>query len=204
LVEAQESRKELTLLPAEFNEFWENNIFGRKLGLVLMESSREDILFSDPDILCFQSPSDLLTHLDATPSVPAYNRETVGTSYCAPKVSDLMATRGIRPLIGFNSGLMYIPKNYLDWELCRDCLAQYPGGRGHHFIEQGTFQALLSYAGAAPLSEVKYMLSCAGMYFWQKDIDYDSIIMRHFFGVVRHKMYTKGMPLLFEKIIRLN
>jgi hypothetical protein len=200
LIAAQDYWPKLATAPEVLRNFWSNHTYGRKLGLIYLESKNHSLIFSDPDILLFDFPNDLLECIENYPEMPRYNRELGNYPYLSPRISELMQEFELPQLAGFNSGLMYIPKNGIDEELCRASLATYPAGTGHYFIEQSVFHALLSKAGAQPLDPQNYLLSCDGMYFWQRDVNYNNIIMRHFFGVVRHQMYLKGMPILKKKV----
>lgn len=179
--------------------FFRSDRFGRKLALVLVSSNLRAVVFSDSDILLFKEPTEILSHITMHPDTALYNVGGGGTFWNAPEIMRLMSRENISPMPGFNSGLMYVPKSGLDMELCARCLEAQEEGKEHFFTEQSIFNALLSSAGARPLNPTAYAVSDKGMYFYQRDVDYADLTARHFTGVVRHKMYTAGMPLLARK-----
>lgn len=170
--------------------------FGRKVAVVLASSQLKSFVFSDSDVLLFRKPVELLSHIAKRRRVPLCNVERGGDAWNSPDIVELMQSEGIRPIPGFNSGLMYIPADSLDIDLCARCLRSDDARRAHHFAEQSMFNAALSKAGGRPLDPQIYAISNDGAYFYQRDVDYTNLAARHFTGMVRHKMYTAGMPIL--------
>ena len=174
--------------------------FGRKIAVVLSTSIRSSFIFSDSDVLLLRGPTEILSHVATQTRLPFCNVEQGGDAWNAPDIVDLMRNEGIQPIRGFNSGLMYIPSNSLDLDLCARCLQSQAEGREHYFAEQSMFHAALSKAGAQRLNPTTYAISNEGAYFYQRDVDYSVLEARHFTGMVRHKMYTAGMPILARSI----
>lgn len=188
------------LLP-DASSFFRNFKYGRKLAVVLVASNEEPVLYSDSDVLVFRKPNEILSHISANNDTPLYNNGDGGDEWNAPLIIDLMRKVGLSPLAGFNSGLMFIPQKSLDLKLCSKCMSMHPPGREHFFTEQSIFNALLASAKAQALDSKQYSISEKGMYFYESDMDYQNIVTRHFTGVVRHRMYMAGMPLLARKFL---
>jgi hypothetical protein len=49
-------------------------------------------------------------------------------------------------------------------------------------------------ANAQALPDSRYVISNRRQFYWEKDVDYTTIVARHFTGTVRHVMYRYGMP----------
>lgn len=174
--------------------------YGRKAAVILSSANSGPVVFSDADVLLFREPTELLSRIVRQPQRPLYNVGGGGNEWNAPSIIELMLSEKIAPMPGFNSGLMYIPASTLDRMLCARCMSTQKSGEEHFFTEQSLFNALMSKAGAQPLDAAAYLVSDKGMYFYQRDIDYSALSARHFTGVVRHKMYTAGMPFLARKL----
>jgi hypothetical protein len=174
--------------------------YGRKLAAVLVTSRTSSLLYSDSDVLVFRPPTDILSHVKSKSDIPLYNKGRGGHAWNAPIIIDLMHKNGINPLEGFNSGLMFIPKG-LDLQFLTNYTETITESKFDHFTEQSIFNALLASARARALDPVKYSISESGTYFYETDLDYAELVTRHFTGVVRHKLYTAGMPLLARQFI---
>ncbi len=180
--------------------FFRDFKYGRKAAVIFTASTSGPMIFSDSDVLLFREPNEILSHIGEQPGVPLCNVELGGHAWNAPALVDLMLQEGIAPIPGFNSGLMYVPAGKLDVDLFARRLQAQAAGSEHFFTEQSIFNALLSKHNARPLDPATYSVSLKGAYFYERDVDYGELAARHFTGMVRHKMYTAGMPLLARRI----
>jgi hypothetical protein len=181
-------------------KFFQRYRYGRKLAAVLVTSRTCPLLYTDSDVLVFRPPIEILSHVETNSDVPLYNKGGGGHAWNAPIIIDLMIKNGISPLDGFNCGLMFIPEG-LDLQFLTKFGEQIVSHDPDHFTDQSIFNALLSSKRAKALDPIKYSISERGMYFYESDLEYASLVTRHFTGVVRHKMYRAGMPLLAKQFI---
>ncbi|MBD1849835.1 hypothetical protein [Leptolyngbya sp. ST-U4] len=182
-----------TLSQPFIHNFYQFHKFGKPLILKLALQEKTDILFSDPDVLVFQTPDEIIHHI----------REGVGCFFVeknAQSISEWIANRAVQLSLkltrDFNSGVLLIPKQSLSIELCNALLEGWSPEIPDYFPEQTIFDVLMTAAQAHPLPSGSYLVSNAGMWFWENDTTYESIKIRHFVGNVRHRMYTSGYPMM--------
>ena len=189
-------------LPSVLKQYRRQHPYGRKLCAIIHASGQDSLMYSDADILIFKRPTELIENIKSDRISALYNKSAGGHAWNAQKIVELMHEQGIHPLDGFNSGLLFIPKQSLDVDLCIQCVSRYVEDfSAERFIDQSTLNALFSRIGARSLDQGKYSIAETGMYFWQTDgIDYRQVVARHYVGVVRHRMYINGMSVLAEKI----
>ncbi|MFM6623620.1 MAG: hypothetical protein ACKPJO_31330, partial [Dolichospermum sp.] len=90
------------------------------------------------------------------------------------------------------------PHSALNIEIC-DYLLSEQYDSNSWFVEQTILAVLMKQAGGTPLSKSKYVVSSQRQFYFEKDVNYHQISVRHFVTPVRHLMYSKGMPLLWQK-----
>lgn len=182
------------------NALVQDNIYGRKVGALLVLSQQTSFFYSDADVVPFAAPTEMLEALRAGRIV--YNEE-MEASY-DPLVEKAFRAEGVEMVRGFNSGLMTLPRGSLDLELAERIIVSLPPEHFHYYIEQGLIAGLCFKQGATPLPSTRYGTSWKGMWFWQEDIEsYDGLVCRHFCGPVRHLMYGKGYPRLRARLKNL-
>ncbi|NJL19677.1 MAG: hypothetical protein HC895_00810 [Leptolyngbyaceae cyanobacterium SM1_3_5] len=165
------------------------------LKLALQQKS--DILFSDPDVLVFQAPDEIIQCI----------RDRAGcffvekNAYC---VSDWIAKRAsqlnLKLTKDFNAGVLFIPQHSMSIELCNALLEGWSPDVPDYFPEQTICDVLMTAAQARPLPTESYVVDNRGMWFWESDADYQPIKVRHFVGNVRHRMYISGYPMIKKAI----
>jgi hypothetical protein len=189
-------------LPPVLKQYRRENPYGRKLCALIHASRHDNLMYSDADILIFRRPTALIENIRSGHMRALYNKSAGGNVWNAKKILDLMQEERIASLDGFNSGLLFIPKQSLDVDLCIQCVSRYAANlSAERFIDQSTLNALFSRLGAQSLNQAEYSISEHGMYFWQRDpVDYRQLVARHYVGVVRHRMYLGGMSVLAERI----
>lgn len=169
---------------------------GRKLGLFFVLQSRGRFLYSDADVLAFNRPAELLQIL-ASPGDGAYLCEERGGTY-SPELIARAQQIGIHPLESLNSGLLLVPHNSLSVALADELLRDWQTLPSSWFLEQTALACLLSTAPMIPLPRDRYVLNMARQFYWQPDISYAQIAVRHFATPIRHVMYGRGLPWLLR------
>ena len=102
---------------------------------------------------------------------------------------------------GFNSGVIGLPKGILDDEITKDLLNYWDNNPTiNWFTEQTIHNILFTFENASHLPKDKYVISKKRMFYFENDIDYENIHLRHFVNPVRHLMKIKGIPEFLEKI----
>ena len=187
------------LVSSDFRQFIREDVYGRKVSMILESQRHEDVLFSDADVLVFRNPTEIVSASEQS-CRPAYNYEP--HTDCIDWVRAKLATENIEVLEGFNSGLLAIPRGALDIDLANRIIEGWPDAETNIWVEQSMFNGLFSAACAKRFSPERYSVSWQGMWFWQWDVDYEPLHVRHFCGVVRHRMFLKGMPYLLELMSR--
>jgi hypothetical protein len=168
---------------------------GRKLGLLLALSQRHSFLFSDHDVLAFNSPVELLSFTEK--NMPCYILEERDGN-CDPEIVERCKQLQLDYLSKFNSGLLYLPQHSLSIGLAAKLLSSWHPPSTSWFTEQTILSVLLCAAKAKPLPGDRYVVSGRRQFYWQKDVDYRAIAARHFTGTVRHVMYGTGMPVILR------
>jgi hypothetical protein len=182
-------------LPA-LQPFLRGHPLGKKLGLVIALSQKGPVLYSDSDVLAFNRPHELLSHVEK--SVPCYIPEEYEGCYDLKIVGRAKAL-GFECIAKFNSGLLYVPQGALSIDLAIGLLAPWRPPVQSWFSEQTVFNVLMANAKAQPLPSERYVVSVCRQFYWERDVDYETIAARHFTTPVRHVMYRKGMPTILRQ-----
>ena len=176
-----------------FDTIFRFHSLGRKLGVILALQSERPLLFSDHDVLAFNTPSELLEGVSS--STPRYMTEEAGGIF-DPEIIQRARELGMPHATDLNSGLLFIPQNKLSVTSASRLLENWNPPMRSWFTEQTVLSVLLREAGGLPLSRSQYVITNRRQFVWDKDVDYSSITARHFTGTVRHVMYAKGMQFL--------
>jgi len=106
--------------------FLSNYPMGRKLAVILALSDQGPIVYSDHDVLAFDTPGELLTCI--RDHVACYFLEEVDGS-CDRSIVERAGALGMQCIPRFNSGFLHIPKGGLSMETAAEILAtwQPPG-----------------------------------------------------------------------------
>ena len=182
----------------ELYRFFHQHPLGRKLGLLLALSQRQSFLYSDHDVLAFKPPIELMECVEANRA--AYIREERDGN-CDFTISEMSTSLGLEPIPRFNSGLMYVPRGSLSIDLAAQLLASWQVERTSWFTEQTVLSILMRKVDAQPLPHRRYVVSSCRQFYWQNDVDYQSIAARHFTGTVRHVMYRYGIPEILRQVV---
>ncbi len=195
--------------------------FGRKLSLLINSTLNINTIYIDNDILFFKE-DELLSKIVRDGSVdPWFVVSPDSTWITAGPLQEIAMTEGSPIVPGFNSGMMILPQGFLRIEEVEDLLSScrlfekngqpFNGTQGslsysygfEYFTEQSLFGLLIARSKSKQLSVSKYIHSNSGMNPLEIDkTEYSSIVMRHFFGTVRHRMYVDGMPAARRNILQ--
>ncbi|WP_071191353.1 hypothetical protein [Trichormus sp. NMC-1] len=181
------------------NQFYNQHPYGKVFLLKLSLQEKFNVLFSDPDILVFSDPVEIRERLKIQQGF--YCTEPGCYSF-DQRIFDRAKSLDIQPIRDFNSGLLYIPKNHLSSTLCYELMKGWTLADYHHFTEQTILDVMMSSSGATALPVSKYVVNSQGMWFWQQDMDYTGVKVRHFVGNVRHRMYLYGYPTITKTLFK--
>jgi hypothetical protein len=199
LIEGVEITSAFDLIDADLFQFkglgplGHKHPMGRKLLLSLSLQRHEDHIYSDNDVLIFNYPEAIVSSLQRHD--PAYNQESTQPCYSEDilnRASDL----GLHPCRSLNGGLLFFPKHSINIELANELALAKLDADYSWFDEQTIFSVLMNQASAQPLSKDHYVVNTQRQFWPGQDVDYTSIVSRHFTSPVRHLMYAHGYPIL--------
>jgi hypothetical protein len=173
---------------------------GRKFALLLANSDQHPVLYSDYDVVAFNPPLELLNCVER--NVSCYFMEEVDGTRDSVILEQALAL-GLDYLPRFNCGLLYLPQGSLPMDLAAQILATWRPPGSSWYAEQTVLSVLLRNAKAEALPSSRYVIRSCRQFYWEKDVDYDRIVARHFTGTVRHVMYRYGLPILLEQSKRM-
>ena len=169
---------------------------GRKLAVNLFLQQHFDVLYSDSDVLCFGPMPELQAKL-SSPEV-AYIQDT--HQLCSdPLVLEKARELGYDYEPNLNGGLLYTPRQSMRIDIAEQLLADGEYDVKSWFSEQTVNAVLMRQANAKPLPKYRYVVSNQRQFYFEQDVDYAAIAVRHFTNPVRHLMYMKGMPFLLKQ-----
>jgi hypothetical protein len=176
--------------------FLQHHPLGKKLGLLLVLSQQNALLYSDHDVLAFNPPSEAIDFVHK--ETPFYMVEE-HEGNLDPAIVDRANSLGLDCLTRLNSGLIYVPRGALSIDLASQLLSTWRPPMTSWFTEQTVMSVLMRSANATPLPRNRYVVSAQRQFYWEKDVDYSAIVARHFTGTVRHVMFGKGMPAVLKQ-----
>ncbi len=184
-----------------FQTFLNGYRYARKLALILHLQKHAPVLYTDSDVLAFRRPDALIAalengHTGAYMADPGARRDQTCVD---PWVRAQAAKLGLPCVTDLNSGLLWVPQGGVDPALVELLLTGWHPGVYYHFAEQTIFAVLFGVNGAQPLPERDYVLSAQGMHFWEKDLPCEHLTVRHYVGLVRHRMYAHAYPHLLRQ-----
>ncbi|WP_299938742.1 hypothetical protein [uncultured Pelagimonas sp.] len=194
------------------NTFVRDFKYGAKLGLILSKTANRNVIYCDSDILFFSRSADITSWVSCEQPRPPRFVVDRSSDYLAAPMRKKYRAEGADIPTGFNSGFFLTEKGSFSLPFIDNLLEKsrllndgkpvtghWDGAAYHigweYFTEQWIMGASFARARGQPLPEEAFFHSNAGMNPFQKDpTDYSKICMRHFFGNVRHRLYTNGMP----------
>lgn len=168
----------------------------KQVGLVLALSRQGPVLYSDHDVVAFHPPVELLASIES--NTPCYFLDDENGCHDSSFVKAVSAM-GLEYIRRLNAGFMYIPQNALSIDLAESILRDWKPFPHFYFTPQTVMSTLMRDANAQPLPESRYVISNRRQFYWEEDVDYKSIVARHFTGTVRHVLYQYGMPILLKQ-----
>jgi len=176
--------------------FLYNHPTGRKFALMLALSDQGPVLYSDYDVLAFKPPGELLSCIQR--NVSCYFLEDVDGTRDAAIVARAKAI-GLDYIPRFNCGFLYFPEGTLPMKSAAEILAAWRPPGDSWYAEQTVLSIMLRSVNAEALPADRYVISARRQFYWEKDVDYNQIVARHFTGTVRHVMYRYGLPILLRQ-----
>ena len=170
---------------------------GLKLAAVLALGSRGHLLYSDADVLAF-SP---LAEVDAAIAAggPPLHLQCVAETSSDPIVAARVRERGWTGRPSMNAGFVFVPRGALDSAAAEALLHGLDFRELGWFAETTVFSALMQQAGAGPLPRDRYVVSPRRQFYFEADLDYAGLAVRHFVTPVRPLLYARAMPLLWQR-----
>jgi hypothetical protein len=168
----------------------------KQVGLVLALSGQGPVVYCDHDVLAFNPPTELLTCI--AKQAPCYFIDE-GPGCHDPFLLERINTLGLDHIPRLNAGFIYVPEGALSIELAGQFLATWKPEPFCYFSPQTTMSVLMRSANAQALPEDRYVISTQRQFYSETDVNYRTIVARHFTGPVRHVMYRYGMPAILRQ-----
>jgi hypothetical protein len=198
LIQTRTLLEELRPIAPNVVELGECNPVGRKLAITLYIQQKYNTILSDADILCFGEMPEVYQAIINCGS-GLYIQEFAGLN-ADSKLLKRVQSLGYDYAPTLNSGFLYIPVQSFQIEMVEELLSAEEHDPTSWFVEQTIFAVLMQQAHAKPLARSRYVVSTQRQFYFEKDVDYDQIALRHFVTPVRHLMYSKGMPKLRQQL----
>lgn len=176
----------------------ETNPMGRKLAISLCIQQKYNMVYSDSDVLCFGEMPEL--YQAVVDQSPAMYIQDVAELNADQSLLKRVKTLGYDYALTLNGGVQYIPRQSLRVDIAEELLDAQEHDPTSWFVEQTVLAVLMKQAGAKALPKSTYVVSAQRQFYFEKDVDYDQIALRHFITPVRHLMYSKGMPRLWQQL----
>lgn len=170
---------------------------GRKLGITLALQERGPVLYTDNDILALAPLPELDAALAAA-DAPVYLQD-VGPTNSEPLVAARAASLGWEGLASLNAGFLFVPRGALAAADAEAMLGGLDMEKMTWFGDTVVLSALLRRAGARGLPRERYVVSTARQFYFEPEVDYGTVALRHFVTTVRHRLYDHAMPLLWKR-----
>lgn len=179
-----------------FGAFFNGHWCAKQVGLVLALSRESSVLYSDHDVLAFNSPSELISHVrNGTPCYFTDEDTSCHDSFIVGQSKRL----GLNYIPNLNGGFIYVPRDAYSPELADQLLADWSTAPYCYFTPQTVQSVLMRQANGQALPKERYVISNRRQFYFQEDVDYRTIAARHFTGTVRHVMYRAGIPAILRQ-----
>jgi hypothetical protein len=155
----------------------------------------EMILTIDPDVLFFDSPTELLEDLDPRRDYFARlnhpRRDSDPRGSFALDATTLREKLGLELPLRFNSGLGSLHYGKADWAFVERVLKSVPPDPERRFMLDQTIIALFGLnQGWEPLSPKRYVIEPVD--------NLSGVVARHYFSTTRDLLYLEGIPRLIK------
>ncbi len=204
LITAEDQLKQSPVEGKNLEVFSQKYRLGRKVSLIISLQNEGPLLYSDYDVLVFGEPAEIRQAIVCASAEGLFNQQPLSGAF-DPLMTATGRALGLHCPEGFNSGLLWIPRQHLSMELADHLLRDWHPDSSHAwFTEQTVLGLLMSEKGAAALPPDRYVVTMQRQFYWEPDVDYDAIAVRHFIYPVRHVMHIKGQPWLLSKARNFN
>lgn len=184
-------------IPQSKRQLFRQNTLMRKAFMIDYEWTRGGFLFSDDDVLGFRTLTDLSNLMREG---RAFHIGADEGFRCDEKFKVALMSSGIEIEPHFNSGFFYLPRKTHLEITAENLLNDYDYDPSSWFLEQTLIGALHSLSNSMLLDRSSYVSNCTRQFYFEKEVDYSSIHLRHFMGPVRHLMPLHGVPFLKKRL----
>lgn len=169
---------------------------GRKLAAILILQKQYNLIYSDSDVLCFREIPEIVNAISGKSGL--YLQDIVGVK-TDKTILNKVQILGLKYTQTINTGFLFIPKNSLEVDLAEEIMNDINEPLKSWFCETTVIAVLMQQSQAKPLPKNRYVVSGQRQFYFENDVDYEYIALRHFITPVRHLMYLKGMPRLAQE-----
>lgn len=168
---------------------------GRKLATIFTLNQEGAIVFSDDDVLAFRSLEEIINWAQNGCQAPALYLQEEQTNH-DPAVKAAGERLGLKAAQNINVGLLALPKCELSLPKLEMLLMEAQKGPSDKKLSWFPDTSALAYqlAGGAGLPTQTYIVNCQRQFFFESDVNYTQIRLRHFVGPVRHLLRLRGIP----------
>jgi hypothetical protein len=193
---SRDAMENLRIIAPNLTNYGSSHPLGRKLAMIFWNQMKYSVLYSDADILCFAEIPEIYEAI--THDLAALYMQDIGNINADPILLKQLNELNYDFATTLNSGLLYIPHSSFNIEIAEHLLSQ-KYDPNSWFVEQTVLAVLMKQSEAKPLPKSKYVVSTQRQFYFEEDVNYHQISVRHFTTPVRHLMYLKGMPILWQK-----
>jgi hypothetical protein len=175
----------------------------RRLAVILHSQEQDNVLFALADVLLLGLGRDL--NAAVAKGTTAVHLQESGVADRDAALREYARKRN-KPLLAehLDLGLLFLPRASLEIAEAEALLADQAFLATAKPIDRAVLALLLGMQGARPLPPRHYLVSDEGRLHGRPDIDYARLALRRFSGPVRHLLYARGMPLLWDQWIVSN
>ena len=198
LIQSRTLLEELHPIAPNIVKLGEYNPVGRKLAIILCIQQKYNIVYSDSDVLCFGEMPEVYQAV-VNQSQAMYIQE-IAELNADHSLLNRVKVLGYDYALTLNSGFLCIPRQSLQVDIAEELLDAQEHDSTSWFVEQTILAVLMKQARAKALPKSRYVVSIQRQFYFEEDVCYDQIALRHFVTPVRHLMYSRGMPILWQQL----
>lgn len=171
---------------------------GRKLATIFNLQQKYNLLYSDADVLCFREMPEVYQALITNSGSGLYIQDIEGVQI-EPVIFTQVQSLGIDYAPTINVGFLFITQNSLAIGIAEQLLNGLGDTITSWFPDTMILSVLMQQAKSEPLPKSRYVVSNQRQFYFEEDVCYEKIVLRHFVSPVRHLMYSKGMTRLWQQ-----
>lgn len=198
LIQTRTLLEELRPIAPNVVKLGESNPMGRKLAITLCIQQKYNTIYSDSDVLCFGEMPEV--YQAVVNQSPAMYIQEIAELNADRSLLKRVKTLGYDYALTLNGGFQYIPRQSLQVDIAEELLDAQEHDSTSWFVEQTILAVLMRQARAKALPKSRYVVSIQRQFYFEEDVCYDQIALRHFVTPVRHLMYSRGMPILWQQL----